>query len=173
MRRRALLDAILLPTALVVVVLEDVVWAGLKLVLRQLAALPALKRLEARLGRLSGWAALPVFLVPELIGRIGEFWAVALLVGGHVAAAVWVYAGVRLVSTLIAVFVYHACEAALLRLRWFAAMVGWLARVRDWAKAQTADLRARLKVRLRGARSRAAIRFAALRRAYAVRSLRQ
>ncbi len=173
MSRRAILDAVLLPAALVVVVLEDIVWAGLKVVLRQISGLPPLKRLEARLGRLGGWAALPLFLVPELIGRVGEVWAVALFVGGHVASGVAVYLLVRLVSTLIAVFVYHACEAALLQLRWFAAMVGWLARVRDWARLLTAVLRARLRQRMQGLRSRAARRFAAFRRIYAVNRFRQ
>ena len=49
-RRRDWLDAILLPPALVVVVLEDVVWAGLRAVLRRVSDLPPLRRLEARLG---------------------------------------------------------------------------------------------------------------------------
>lgn len=172
-RRRALLDAILLPPALVVVVLEDVVWAGLRAVLRQISDLPPLRRLEARLGQLSGWAALPLFLVPEVVGRVGEIWAVALLVGGHVPSGIVVYLLVRLVSTLIAVFVYHACEAALLQLRWFAAIVAWLVRVRDWAKTLTADLRARIRARLQGVRSRATRRFIALRRVYAVSRFRK
>ena len=172
-RRRAWLDAILLPPALVVVVLEDVVWAGLRAVLRLVSDLPPLRRLEVRLGRLSGGQALPLFLVPEVIGRVGEIWAVALLVGGHITAGVAVYLLVRLVSTLVAVFVYHACESALLRLRWFAAIVAWLVRVRDWAKALTADLRARIRARLQGVRSRAARRFAALRRVYAVDRFRR
>jgi hypothetical protein len=62
--RRHLLDALLLPAALVVVVVEDVIWAGAKAVLRWVARLRVVQRLQTEMGRLPGWAALPLFAIP-------------------------------------------------------------------------------------------------------------
>ena len=165
---KRLRDLVLLPAAIVVVVLEDVIWAGLWALIRLLAALPPIRRLETWLGTLPGWAALPLFLIPEILGRVGELWAIALLVNGHLPAAAIVYLGVRLAATLIAVFVYHACEAALMRYRWFAAMVAWVKRVRDWAVQLIAPWRRNIRAALRSTRSRLTIRFIAMRRALAV-----
>ncbi|WP_264713855.1 hypothetical protein [Limobrevibacterium gyesilva] len=162
--RRRLLTALLLPVALVVVVLEDVVWAGALIVLRRLAELAAIRALATALRRLPGWAALPLFLVPEGVGRVGELWAVVLLVHGHTLSAALVYVLVRLLATLMAVFVYHACEPALLRIRWFAVLVGWARRVRDWAKARLQPLRARIRMAGRTAPGLVVRRFVATRR---------
>ncbi len=168
MRARRLRDFVLLPIALVVVVLEDVVWAGLIHLLRGLNGLPAVRRLAERLGRLPGWAALPVFLVLEVLGRVGEFWAFALLVRGELTAGVMAYLGVRVVGTLAAVFVYQSCAAALLRYGWFAALVAWLGSVKHWALALIAPWRDWVHAAIGRTRSRLSWRLAALRRAYAV-----
>ncbi|HEY0421383.1 MAG TPA: hypothetical protein VGC80_17845 [Acetobacteraceae bacterium] len=164
-----LLDMLLLPVALLVVLLEDVVWAGLRALLRRVTAWPPLAALQAWLGTLSGYAALPLFLVPEIFGRVGEIWAVALLVGGHVKSAVLVYGLVRLVATLLAVFIYHACEPALLRIHWFAVAVGWVRWVRDWAMALLAPLRARIHALWPFAPGLLGQRWAAIRRRIAIR----
>ncbi len=165
-------DLVLLPIALVVVVLEDVVWAGLMLLLKALNTQPQLRRLGAWLGTLPGWAALPLFLLLEILGRVGEFWAIALFVQGHMTAGVAVYLTVRLVGTLLAVFVYQSCAASLLRYAWFAALIRWLSRVKHWAIGLIAPWRARLRTALSTARSRIAWRIAALRRAYAITRFR-
>ena len=104
-----------------------------------------------------------------MLGRVGEFWAVGLLVRGHAASAAITYVWVRLLATLAAVFVYHACEAALLRYAWFVAVLGWVRRVRDWALAMIAPWRAWLRAAAAHGRSRVTRRFAAMRRALAVR----
>jgi len=172
MNARRLRDLVLLPVALVVVVLEDVVWAGLRALLLRLAGLPPLRRLELVIGHLPGWAALPLFLVPEGLGRAGELWALALLVGGHVGAAVTVYVLVRVVATLVAVFVFHACESTLLGYRWFARLVARVRRVRDWAAAMVLPWRVFWRARAGRMHSRLLVRFHALRRAYAVSRFR-
>ncbi|MBN8890065.1 MAG: hypothetical protein BGP12_15845 [Rhodospirillales bacterium 70-18] len=166
---RRLLDLVLLPFALVLVVLEDLVWAGARALLRQAARLPPVRVAEAGLGRLPGWAALPLFLVPELLGRVGEVWAVALLVGGQVTAAALVYVVVRLLATLLAVFIYHACEAALLRIGWFALVVGWVRAIRDWALCLLRPWRERVRTAMRAAPGGFSRRLGALRRRLARR----
>ncbi len=142
--RRTLLNALLFPAALLAVLVEDVIWRGANASLRGLRGLAAVRWLAAQLGRLPGWLALPLFLVPEGVGRLGELWAIVLVVHGHVRSAVAVYIVVRLLATLLAVFVFQSCEVALMQVAWFAAMIGWVRRVRDWAMALIGPWRARL-----------------------------
>jgi hypothetical protein len=94
------------------------------------------------LARLSGWAALPMFLVPEAVARVGELWTAVLVFNGHIISAVVVYLLVRVLATLVAVFIWQSCAAALMRLRWFARMVGWIALARRWALGHTEPVRA-------------------------------
>ena len=161
---RHLLNALLLPAALVVVVIEDVIWAGAKAVLRRVALLRVVQRLQTEMGRLPGWAALPLFAIPEGIAKVGEVWAVTLLVRGFAASFIVVYALLRLLSTLVAVFVYVACEVALLRIAWFAALVRWVLAVRSWSLARLQPLRALLCAAVGHTRGAAVRRFLALRR---------
>jgi len=162
--RRLLLDALLLPAALVVVVFEDVVWAGARAVLRALLRLPPFRKLQQQMGRLPGWAAVPLFLVPEGGARAGEVWAVALLLRGHTVSFLLVYALVRLLATLVAVLVYQACKPALLAIPWFATLVQWTQAVRDWALSQVQPLRDRVVAVGRLAPGVIARRFTAVRR---------
>ena len=149
-RAHRLADIVLLPLAIFVLLLEDVVWAGAMAVLRAVNAWTPVRRLRAWLATLSGYAALPLFMVPEILGKVGEIWAVALLVRGHVVSSVAVYVLVRLVATLVAVFIYQACEPALLRIGWFARMVGWVHMARAWAVGLIRPALARIRlVRMR------------------------
>ncbi len=116
-------------------VVEDVVWRGANAGLRRLRQLNWIRWLGAWLGTFPGWLALPLFLIPEAIGRLGELWAIYLLAHGHLRAATSVYVVVRLLATLMAVFVYQSCEVALLRIGWFATLVSWTRAVRDWSLA--------------------------------------
>ena len=150
-----------------VVVLEDVVWAGARAVLRALVRLGPVRNLHQLMGRLPGWAAVPLFILPEAIGRGGEVWAVALLLRGHTVSFLLVYALVRLLATLLAVFVYQACEAALLRIAWFATLVRWTLAIRDWALAELQPLRDRLQSATRIAPGFIKRRFISVRRSLA------
>ena len=60
--------------------------------------------------------------MPELCSRGG--WAVSawLLWQGHPGRAMAVYAGTKLLAGGTALWVYFACEPALLRIPWFAAL---------------------------------------------------
>lgn len=161
---RRLTNLLLLPLALLMVVLEDVVWAGALAVLRALRRAPPVRALDAKLRTLSGYAALPLFLVPEAVGLAGKLWAIALLAHGHPLAALEAYVAIRLVSTLIAVFIYQACEPALLRIAWFARAVGWVHAARDWAMALLRPALAWGRALLNRGRGRLALRWLAIRR---------
>ncbi len=158
------LDVLLFPVALLVVLLEDVVWVAARDFLRQVSALPPLRLLAGWLGTLPGWAALPFFAVPELLGRVGEVWAFALLYHHHVVAGVAAYVVVRAVATLIVLFIFQSCEPALMRLRWFAWSMHRLKTLRDWARARLAPVMVRLRRAIGTTRSRTRTRFMAWRR---------
>jgi hypothetical protein len=157
------LNLLLLPLALLLVVLEDVLWAGTLAVLRGLRRAPPVRALEAWLRTLSGYAALPMFLVPEVLGKLGELWSFALLASGHPVAGIEAYVLIRLIGTLIAVFIYQACEPALLQIGWFARAVGWVHAVRDWAVGLVRPLISRMRALLRRGRGRLTLRLLALR----------
>ena len=143
--RQRLLDALLLPLALLAIVLEDVLWRGARAILLRIAALPATIALRQWLGRLPAWAALPLFLVPELAARVGDLWFAVLLYQERLAAAVLEYALVRVLATLVAVFIWQSCSQALLSLRWLAWCIDWIAFARDWTQVYVRRLRGQLR----------------------------
>jgi hypothetical protein len=57
-----------------------------------------------------------------------------------------------------------ACEVALLRIAWFAALVRWVLAVRSWSLARLQPLRALLRAAVGHTRGAAVRRFLALRR---------
>jgi hypothetical protein len=152
--RPALIDLALLPIALVAVLLADVLWRGGRIVLRGVANRPPLRRLEARLARLPPWVALPLFLVPEGTSRAGFFISAWLVWEGQAQTAALLYAGSKLVAGLLALWIYMACEPALLRVAWFRAgrdaLLGLRAQGRAWLRRRPGRLSIRL-ARLRRA----------------------
>jgi len=138
-------DLILLPIALVVIVFEDLIWAGALAVLRWVLAWSPVRRLAERMGRLPPGVALLAFAVPELISRLFELWFFVLLARGDMAGAVVVFVAGRAIGTLVAVFVYHACEAALMRIGWFAWLIRTALAIRDWARAIVAPMIGRVR----------------------------
>ena len=160
---RRLRDIFLLPLALIVILLEDVLWAGAKLALRWITALPPVRGLQSWLATLPAWVALPLFLVPEVLGKLGELWALALMAQGQVRAGVLAYVVVRVVASLIVVFIYQACEPNLLRVRWFAWAVGVVHRARDWAVGIIRPWRTLIRAFLQRRRSRLTGRLWAIR----------
>lgn len=142
------LDLLLFIPALLYVLTEHVLWAGARALLRGLGALALVQAAQAWLGLLPPLAALPVFLVPEVFSHASELWAAVLLARGHLLAAGLMAVLGKGLATVILVWVYHACEPALLRVRWFArarnAALRWraglLARTDPWRRAALARL---------------------------------
>ena len=170
---RRLMNLLLLPLALLMVVLEDVVWAGALFVLRAVRTAGPVRRVEVWLGTLSGYAVLPLFLGLEVVGLAGKIWAIGLVARGYPVAGLEAYVVIRLGSTLLAVFVYQACAPALLRIGWFAWLVGWVHVARDWAvglvRPVLTVVRPWLLRVLRRGRGRLALRWFAIRRALRAR----
>ncbi|MGC8475099.1 MAG: hypothetical protein ACP5NP_01975 [Acetobacteraceae bacterium] len=147
------LDMLLFIPALLYVLTEHVLWAGARALLRGLGAVALVQAAQAWLGLLPPLAALPVFLVPEVFSHASELWAAVLLARGHLLAAGLMAVLGKGLATIVLVWIYHACEPALLRVRWFArahdAALRWraglLARTDPWRRAAAVRLaRARL-----------------------------
>lgn len=116
----ALLDLLLLLPAALLVLGEHVLWQGARIALRAVAGLPLIRALHLWLGLLPPHAALPLFLVPTAFSHGAEFGTAFLLAKGHFLSATLLIVLVKGTATLILVWIYQACEPALLRVRWFA-----------------------------------------------------
>jgi hypothetical protein len=144
------LDLLLLLPALLLVVMEHVLWAGSRAILRGVAGLGATRATQLWLGLLPPHAAVPLFLVPELCSHGAGIWATVLLARGHAVTATLIAVLCKGVATLVLVWIYQSCEPALLRVAWFArvhnsvlAARRWvLDRVMPWHEAALRRLRA-------------------------------
>lgn len=152
-----LLDVVLLVPALLLVLGEHVLWQGSRAVLRALAGLPLVKALHLWLGLLPPSLALPLFLIPEVFSHASEFGTAFLLAKGHVAAATLLVVLGKGVATLFLVWIYQACEPALLRVRWFARVHHAVLRARAALLAKFAPVRRLILIRLRRVRRGGAV----------------
>lgn len=149
---RFLLDTLLIPIAVLIVLIEDVLWAGALALLRRISNLAAVQALRARVARLPASIALPLFLVPEGLSHLAGAYATMLLAQGHVMRAIIFGVLVKGTSTLVLVWIYHTCEETLLRVAWFVRLHHWALAVRDWAVAEVAPMRARVREALASVR---------------------
>lgn len=167
-RWRRLLDAALLPFALVIVITEDVLWAGAKSLLGEINRLRFMRILRLRIARLPVAYALPLFLVPEIVSHLFEVYAAVLLARGFFQAAVTVEVLGKGVATLIVVWIYQACAPTLLKVRWFARVHRAALELRFWTLARVGSLFVRMSsgLHLGSGRARWLVqrRFRALRR---------
>ena len=140
-----LLDIVLIPIAVLIVVIEDVLWAGALTLLRRMTDLAAVRAMRVHLERLPAHIALPLFLVPETLSHIAGAYATFLLAQGRLVSAILFGVLVKGICTLLLVWIYQCCEETLMRVPWFVRLHDWALRVRDWAKAQVGPMRARAR----------------------------
>ena len=131
------LDFLLFVPALLYVLSEHVLWAGARTLLRGLGGMSIVRAAYAWLGLLPPYAALPVFLVPDLFSHASEFWAAVLFARGHLLAATLLAILGKGVATVILVWIYQACEPALMRVRWFARLHDGVMALRSRILART------------------------------------
>jgi hypothetical protein len=143
------LDLLLVLPALLLVVLEHVLWAGSRAILRSVARLAMVRAAALWLGMLPPYAAVPLFLVPDLCSHAAGIWATVLLARGHVIAATLVVVVFKGVATLVLVWIYQACEPALLRVAWFARLHHAVLAARSWVLDRVRPMREAALRRLR------------------------
>lgn len=136
-----LLDVLLLPVALLMVLIEDVLWDAARAILRRVAALPPVRRARGWVAGLPASAVLPLFLLPEAVSHLAGFAATVLLAQGHVWAAVLLAVLVKGGATLVVVWIYESASATLLTVGWFARLHAAVLAARGWALGKVAPMR--------------------------------
>jgi hypothetical protein len=136
MRRFRAATVLLIPAATLVVLAQDVVWPLARSAGGRFAAWRVLAPLRRRVAALPAAAALPLFLVPELCSRCGTLVSAWLLLQGDGWRALAIYAGSKLFAGATALWIYTACEPALLRVRAFAMIHGAVGELRRAALAR-------------------------------------
>jgi hypothetical protein len=141
-------DVLLLPLALLVILIEDVLWRAARAALRRAEALSPVRRARRWVAGLPA-AVLPLFLVPEAISHLAGLAATVLLAQGHVRAAVLLAVVVKGGATLVEVWIFEAASATLLAVGWFARLYAAVLAVRGWALGKVAPMRQAVLNRLR------------------------
>lgn len=157
---RWLLDMLLVPVAVLLILLEDVLWAGALAVLRAARRHAWVLAAQDRLAALPAWVVLPLFVVPEALSHVAGFYVTFLLAQGHVTAAMSMLAA-KLACKLMLVWIYTTCQATLMGVAWFARFHHWTSAWLAWAKAQVAPMQERFRAllaRLRWRRQAAGLR---------------
>jgi hypothetical protein len=119
----------------VVARLVDVVpWGRLKQWIRQLIA------------DLPPWATLIVFVIPIISVLLPlKFLEVYFLTQGDWLGAAAILIAAKLTGLGVTAFVFDVTRMKLLRMRWFLRMYVWFMWLREWAHAQTAPVRIRVR----------------------------
>lgn len=131
--------------ALVVVgytVLDELLTPLVRPIIRWLSGLHIFKRIEAWLKQLPHYAALVALAVPFAIVEPVKLAAVWWTGSGHVVSGIIGLVLAHLLSLLVVERIFYAVYEQLMRIGWFAALLGWLFGIRDRAIAILTSTRA-------------------------------
>ena len=133
------LSFILVPLGVLVMLVEEYLWRGLKSVMAQFGRLPLVARVEAHITTLSpGWAAV-VFVVPGIVlfpFKLAALWAMA---SGHLLWGLVVLLAAKLTATALFARLYTLCKPALMTVPWFVRLHDMMTRAKAWAHARLAS----------------------------------
>jgi hypothetical protein len=136
------------------ILFEEWGWEPLQRALIRLGRLPAMRRIEARIARLSPGPALAALLLPTLGLLPVKLLALWLIARGAALAGLLVIVVAKLVGTAVLAWVFALTQPALMRMPWFAAgyrrWYAWKESLLAWVRASWAWRTGRaLKRRLR------------------------
>lgn len=155
---KRLLTPPLLVLAVLLVLVEEYLWAWLTAAMAHLGRLPVVRDLEARIGRLPPYWAAAAFVMPAAIMLPFKLAAVWAMASGHLLLGLSVLLAAKLTGTALLARLYVLCEPALMTIGWIAALVAWVRRCKAWAHARLENWPAwRLVRRLMG-RARRSLR---------------
>lgn len=147
----------------VYVVVDSIVFALFRPVVRWLSGLRVVQRLERWIQSLPPYVILVVMVVPFIIAELAKVFAVYWMAEGHFRTGMTIFIGAYVVSIFVCERILHAGKAQLLTIPWFAWIYNWIMALRDailnWFK-RTAIWRAAtsIKDKARGAILRTADR---------------
>jgi hypothetical protein len=155
---RRVLKTPLLLLAVLVVVVDDAFRVLVIPAVRALARLALIRRLEARIARLSPVAILMLFVIPLAIIEPFKVYALYLFGEGRFLSAIMMFVLAKVVGLGLAERLFAIGRDKLLSIRWFARCHGkalairnlvhaWLGRTKTWQRAMraVAFIRSRLK----------------------------
>ena len=127
---RHLIKRLITPPLMLVAALlmfaEEVLWEALKRLMAQVGRLPLIRTLEAWIARLPPYGAACVFLLPGTLllpVKIGALWLIA---HGHALLGVQLIVVAKLVGTALVARIFMLTKPALMTLRWFARLHGFI-----------------------------------------------
>lgn len=133
---------LLLPAKAVVVlylVLDGIVTPVVRPLLRWVARLRVVIRLQDIVAALPPYAILVLLAIPFAFAEPAKFYALYLMTEGQFATGVVTISMAYLVSLVVVERIYHAGRAKLKTIPWFARLMDWLTGIRDrllaWARA--------------------------------------
>lgn len=91
------------------------------------------------------YASLVVFIVPVIVLVPLKLLEVYFLATANWIAAILVLVFAKLVGLGVTAFVFDVTRGKLLQIPWFQRMYDWFLWARDWARAQTEPIRARIR----------------------------
>jgi hypothetical protein len=122
----------------VYVILDGIVTPVFRPLLRWVARLQFVIRLQDIVAALPPYAILVLLAVPLAFAEPAKIYALVLMGGGHFATGLATMAMAYLVSLVVAERIYHAGQTKLRTISWFAKLMDWLIGNRDrllaWAR---------------------------------------
>jgi hypothetical protein len=100
--------------------LEEWIWDSLTAIMAWLGRLPIVHRLEARIARLSPYAAMTAFIVPWLVLIPAKVLALWLIASGHGVLGIEVFIVAKVIGTALLARLFTLTRPALLTIGWFA-----------------------------------------------------
>jgi hypothetical protein len=133
---------LLLPAKAVVVlyvVLDGIVTPVFRPLIRWVARLRLVIRLQDIVAALPPYAILGLLSIPFAVAEPAKIYALYLMTKGQFATGLVTIAMANLVMLLVVERIYHAGRAKLKTIPWFAKLIDWLTGIRDrlfaWARA--------------------------------------
>lgn len=123
-------------------ILDELVFPLLRPLIDWLGHLRLFERLGALIGRLPPYVVLVLFAVPFVFIEPVKVFALYWGAVGHPIQGLVILSFAQVASILVCERIYHAGKGQLLRIGWFARLMGWLVRLRDralgWVKSTAA-----------------------------------
>ena len=113
------------------VVVDSVVFALFRPVVRWLSRLRIVQRLERWIQSLPPYVILVVMVVPFIIAELAKVFAVYWMAEGHFRSGMTIFIGAYVVSIFVCERILHAGKAQLMTIGWFAWIYNWIMALRD------------------------------------------
>ena len=113
--------------------LDDVVLAAIRPLVRRMAELRLVTRFVAWIETLSPYTTLALFAVPFVILEPPKIFSLYLIGTGHFRTGLIMLATAHLLSIVLVERLFHVAKPQLMRIDWFAWSFAQAMRLRDWA----------------------------------------